>query len=114
MSDNSIPNVDHAAFQKLQKLFGEGFQKVWTGFLENTETYLGHVTDGIQQHQRQEILAAAHKITSSTGQFGMIDVQHLAKKLEEQAHTASEAEIAELHASLKAVFLKSVTILNNS
>ncbi len=95
--------VDKERVEKLKLMLAENYPRMVQNFLHNTKTYIDDVASALTAGDRTAAMATAHKMTSSCGQFGLIELQRLAKSIEHSEGLDNDmllARVAELKPAL--------------
>ena len=102
--------IDKIVLERLQMLMKDKFPDALQIAIRNTSNYITAVGTHIDAAQWDEARAMAHKIASSAGSFGLLEVVNAARKIEYQ----DGADIGnDLYRDLRDEFAVSVTELND-
>ena len=100
MSNNNA--VDNSKVQKMQAILKDNFQDTMEAFLNDAETYIDEIERQIDSSDLSKAKEVAHKLKSSAGLFGLVNVNKLSEKIEREANNSNEMQ--ELLSQLKVCF----------
>lgn len=79
---NTEYEFDFSALEKLRQLFDDEFESRFQLFLNYTDNYLRELRQAILCGASEEVEKIAHKLVSTTGQYGMVSLSRMARALE--------------------------------
>lgn len=103
--------IDEERVERLRKLFGEHFREKMGMFLGNAQSYVDGIGNALAVSNREEAVALAHKVRSSAGQFGMLQVPIFAEQLEYSGMEAERETLLWLHMQLQQAFTRASHVL---
>lgn len=89
MTDAAI--LDMIAFNEAKATMKAKFPTMVQYFIEDTETYIGAIREGIAVGIAEKIVSPAHTLKSSSRQMGAIHMSEIAKEMEALAREQSGA-----------------------
>lgn len=106
----SEPLLDLQLFEQAKTTMQHKFPKIIGYFIEDCESYLATIQQGLAQQHASLIAPAAHTIKSSSRQLGAIQLSSLAALLEQQARDYLRAgtglsEMQSIAARMREAFL---------
>lgn len=78
--------LDLVAINEAKEMMKAQFSTMLEYFLEDAETYIEKVREGIAANNAQKIVMPVHTLTSSSRQMGAIKMAEIGKKMEVMAH----------------------------
>ena len=81
---SNTQSLDLETYNELKNLMEDEFSEFLNVFLEDAESELKSISQGIQQNDFELISGAAHKLKSSAAYIGAFQLRDLSKQLEEQ------------------------------
>lgn len=111
------PILDMAAVAEAKAMMKAKFPTMVQYYLEDAETYIGAIRDGIASASAANITLPAHTLKSSSRQMGAMRVSDIARTMETLARDLSDAaqadmrDFTELFVRLEAAFAATRTAL---
>ncbi|MES2905513.1 MAG: Hpt domain-containing protein [Pseudomonadota bacterium] len=106
-------NIDASCIASLKELLGDDYAPIVDDFLKNSQGYIETIGAAIAQDNRAAVTAAAHPLTSSSGQFGLREVQALAKGIEHN-QTLDNAGLSEQFSKLQEAYKQAVAYFRDN
>lgn len=82
--------LDLTIVNETRELMKDKFPMMVQYFIEDTETYINNINDGIADADAKQVKVAAHTIKSSAASLGAMKLSELAKKTEFKAREMME------------------------
>ena len=102
-------NIDLDKVHKMRTILKDNFKTTLDSFLNDADGYIGEIEKQAGGGDLKKSQDAAHKLKSSAGLFGIINVHQLAEKIERQTNNVDD--IKPLLNNLKETFEESKKIL---
>ncbi len=95
--DGSVP-LDRTTLETLRELMGEEFPELVDSFLEDTESLLSQIEQGLAGRDVACVHRASHTLKSTSANFGAMNLSMLAKELDT---VARDGRLPETHETLQ-------------
>lgn len=77
--------LDQTAFETAKQMMQQKFEKIIGYYLEDTQSYIQAIKEGLDLQDAEMIVPAAHTIKSSSRQIGAFALANYAATIEEKA-----------------------------
>ena len=84
---NNHLTLDPQAFEIAKETLQQKFEKIIGYYLEDIQSYIGSIREGLEVHSLEMIIPAAHTIKSSSRQLGAFALANYAANIEEKARS---------------------------
>lgn len=96
--------LDMDTFNELKSLLEDDFAEFLSVFLEDAESELTCIEQGIQQSNYEQVSGAAHKLKSSAAYIGALQLQELSQQLELQGKESIADNIDTIYSQANVAF----------
>lgn len=109
MTDTPPAGVDIELFIEMRELMEEEFGQLIETYLEDTPKLLAEISDAIGASNSVEassrrLISAAHQLKSTSGSLGLVELENIARTLEEMGEEGSGIYPADLYQQARASF----------
>ena len=102
-NEAEAPLVDTRKVEHLRALLADQFEAQLTGFLSNSERYLHAMDTALREGRYADAFQEAHKLYSSSGQYGLLRLSAMARRME-RGDSAKPEGLLDLSAAMQDAF----------